>query len=113
VSPDVQVALIGLIGTLGVAFLGLMAEAMRRQHKALGEVREHTAVAREQVQNSHPTNLRDDLDLLHADVRSVLEIIRSHGYELGHLRRDLQAERTDRTALGERVDHLLLITREH
>jgi hypothetical protein len=109
-DPDVQVALVGLVGTLGVALLGLIAEGVRRQHKALGEVREHAAASREQVQNSHKTNLRDDMDRMHADVRQVLEVTRSHGYELGHLRRDLQHERTERAALSERLDgHLTTV----
>lgn len=98
-DPTVQVALVGLIGT----FLTLLCEGLRRQHKALGEVKEHAQAARHQVQNSHATNLRDDLDRMHEDVRQVLEVVRSHGYELGHLRSDLQQERTERQQLADRL----------
>jgi putative NADH-flavin reductase len=101
-DPIVQVALIGLVGTI----LTLLMEGMRRQHKALGVVRDHAEAARFQVQNSHETNLRDDLDQMHDDVRQILEVSRSHGYELGHLRRDLQQERAERSALSDRVTDL-------
>ena len=106
-SPDVQVAIIttlgavivGLLGYLGVAHAGL-----RRDAKA----------TREQVQNSHSTNLRDDLDDVRRNLALVLDsqqsntaLLRSHGYELGHLRRDIQQERSERERLDSRFDDVL------
>jgi hypothetical protein len=101
VDPSVQTAIVtGVFGLLAL----VVGELLRRNHKALGEVREHAMAARDQVQNTHKTNLRDDMDRMHEDVRQVLEVVRSHGYELGHLRRDLQQERVERSALSERLD---------
>lgn len=104
IDPSVQVALVTGAFGLMIALISICGELIRRQNKALGEVRQDSAAAREQVQNSHTTNLRDDLDLLHDDVKSVLEMVRAHGYELGHLRRDVQQEQRERLAVAERLD---------
>lgn len=99
-DPAAQAALI--TGAFGV-ILALL-EMMRRSHKTLGDVRE-------QVQNNHTTNLRDDIDRMVAGQERVMEaleehgrMLRGHGYELGHLRRDLQQERTERLMAVERLD---------
>lgn len=58
-------------------------------------INKHDAVAKdikitkEQVQNSHSTNLRDDIDGLHADVRLVLRSVET-------LREELYQERKER-----------------
>lgn len=95
--------IISLITTGGAVLIALL-EFMRRQHKAIGEVRETASITREQVQNSHTTNLRDDIDRVLTGIDMLHENSRQHGYELGHLRRDLQQERIERQALSERVD---------
>lgn len=102
-TADVQVALIGLVGTLSVALLGVLVESMRRHQKAISEVREHTVASLEQVQNSHTTNLRDDLDGMHQDVREVLSVLQRHGSEISGLRADLRQERFERMAVAERL----------
>lgn len=106
-NPLVTEALVALL----VVVFGLVAEVGRRHLKTLTEVREHAEAARDQVQNNHATNLRHDVDQVIAGIEQLLEgqqaqaeTLRSHGYELGHLRRDLQQERVERHALSERVD---------
>jgi hypothetical protein len=96
-AVEVQVAIVGLVGTVLTILLG-------RQHKALGEVRKHSREANEQVSNSHTTNLRDDIDRLHDDVRAVLDISRQHAKEIGGLREDLRVEREERLAGDARCD---------
>lgn len=103
-SEAVQVAIITTGGTVLVALVGVLVELVRRQHKVIGEVREATHHTREQVLNSHTTNLRDDIDRVLGGIEQLHENQRQHGYELGHLRRDLQQERRERMALSERVD---------
>lgn len=67
-DPQVQVALI----SAGVAvFLALFGEGWRRQHKAITETRDNSREAKEQVKNSHTTNLRDDIDDVRESVREV------------------------------------------
>ncbi|WJN63041.1 tail needle protein [Streptomyces phage phiScoe3] len=106
-EPTVQVALVSTGGTIGVAMLGVFVELLRRNHKALSEVKENAQEARDQVANTHSTNLRDDLDRVHDDVREVLDVLRQHGSEIAGLRTDLRQERVERHALSERVDHHL------
>ncbi len=67
-DPEVQVAMI----SAGVAvFLALFGEGWRRQHKAITETRDNSRVVKEQTQNSHDTNLRDDIDDVRDSVREV------------------------------------------
>ncbi|WJN63122.1 tail needle protein [Streptomyces phage phiScoe44] len=106
-EPTVQVALVTTGGTILVTLIGVVVEFLRRNHKALAEVKENAQVARDQVANSHTTNLRDDMDRLHDDVREVLDVLRTHGAEIGGLRADLRQERIERLAVSERLDHHL------
>lgn len=104
-NSGVGVALVtGLLSIIGIA----VAEILRRQHKAIGAVKANSDIVLEQTQNSHRTNLRDDLDAVHRDVRQVLDVLRQHGVEIGGLRRDLSHERDERLDVSRRVDHLLL-----
>ena len=108
-EPTVQVALVtgvsGLIAAVG--------ETLRRQNKALGEVREHAETTRTHIENSHPTNLRDDVDQVLTRLDQVLdgqtrhdEALRQHGQDINGLRQDLSHERAERLAVAERLDHL-------
>jgi L-asparaginase/Glu-tRNA(Gln) amidotransferase subunit D len=109
-EPTVQVALVSTGGTILVTLIGVVVEMLRRNRKALTEVQENVQVARDQVANSHSTNLRDDMDSLHDDVREVLDVLRQHGKEIGGLREDLRQERVERLAVADRLDHHLSIT---
>ncbi|WP_394615873.1 hypothetical protein JNUCC0626_40085 [Lentzea sp. JNUCC 0626] len=106
-SDPVMIALI----SSGFGFLGIVAGLLKRQDKKLNEVKEHTAEARKQVQNTHTTNLRDDVDRVIERLDAVLagqtrhdEAFREHGQEITALRRDLSHERAERLAVAERLD---------
>jgi hypothetical protein len=110
IDPSVQSALVTGIFGLMVACVGILAEAMRRHHRTLGEVRENTAAARHQVQNSHETNLRDDVDRVLSGLERVLEgqgrhdlMLMSHGEQIGQLASDLAMERRERMAVSDRL----------
>lgn len=75
------------------ALAGILIELIRR-HKMVAE---DIAATREQVQNSHSTNLRDDIDQLHDTVRLVLSSTES-------LRAELAQERRERMAVSNRLD---------
>lgn len=86
---------------------------LRRQHKAISEVRinseqarEHSAVARQQVQNSHTTNLRDDIDDLKAGIQSVLDMQLIHTDAIVTLRQDLTWERRERIDVAARLSRI-------
>lgn len=96
-TPDLGVAVVSTLGTVVVAVLGLLAEALRRHYRVISELRENTREAREQVKNSHGTNLRDDIDDLHVDVRQILT-------EMGRFRDDLALEREERLEVSRRLD---------
>lgn len=89
-DSDIIIALV----TAGFALVGAIGvELIRRHSQTAADI----AITREQVQNSHTTNLREDIDELHADVRRVLT-------ELTEVRKDLQVERQERLALSDRLD---------
>ncbi|MFD6636776.1 hypothetical protein ACFWDN_13275 [Micromonospora chalcea] len=107
-EPTVQVALV-------TGAFGLLLEVLRRQNNKLNEVKADTQAARSQVQNSHATNLRDDLDKVINGLDRVIdgqerhdEALRQQGQEIGGLRRDLAHERVERLSVAERVDKIML-----
>ncbi|ATI18965.1 hypothetical protein KGG85_gp25 [Streptomyces phage Tefunt] len=103
-EPSVQVALVTAGGTVCVALVGVMVELLRRQAGALNEVREHAQEARDQVANTHTTNLRDDIDSLMHRLDRVIDAQEVHGRELSALREDIAHERRERLAVAERLD---------
>lgn len=82
-EPTITGALVSAFGGIIVALLGLLAEGMRRNHNALRAVKKDTRASREQIQNSHSTNLRDDIDGLIEKVESVADaasqLVEGHG----------------------------------
>lgn len=106
-NSEVAVAFItGLLGVIGIG----VGEVLRRQCKAIKGVREDSAVAREQVQNKHGTNLRDDLDLMAHDIKTLVrgqeqhqQMLEAHQTALSSLRVDMSWERRERMALASRI----------
>ncbi len=97
VPEAVAVEAVAVVGSILVAIVGLIGVVIARRHKNLEQA---TAVIRENVQNSHETNLRDDIDKIadrsertetrlaqvERDVRSNHEMILA---ELRGMRRDI------------------------
>lgn len=95
------VASIAALGTLGAAWLS------HRQNRTTARV---VADVKAQVQNSHETNLRDDIDRVIDMLASVVdgqkrleEGQKRHDSEIGGLRQDIRLERKERISLAERV----------
>ncbi|MFD7976710.1 DUF2746 domain-containing protein [Streptomyces sp. NPDC059071] len=103
-EPTVQVSLVTACGTVLVALIGIAAEFMRRQAKAINEVAGHAQEARDQVANTHSTNLRDDLDAVAYRIDRVLALQERHSEEISALRQDIAHERRERLAVSERLD---------
>lgn len=102
-DPDVMKGLL----TAVAAGLMLLGEALRRHVKRM---RESTEAVRYQVQNSHETNLREDLDLVIGGLDEIRELARAHGADLRQLRDDLNQERKERYAIELRVDDLTAVS---
>jgi hypothetical protein len=76
--------------------------------------RRELVAVRDQVQNAHPTNLREDIDAIRTDLGGLREEIgdlRRHDLrgireDINNLHSDVSAERAARADLEERVDTL-------
>ncbi|MEU4155688.1 DUF2746 domain-containing protein [Actinoplanes sp. NPDC026670] len=73
-EAPVQAAIVTTFGTIAVALIGIILELLRRNHKKLGAVKD-------QVQNSHSTNLRDDIDVVIAELRGLRTEVRQERSE--------------------------------
>ncbi len=102
-EASVQAATVTAIGAIIVALVGIALELLRRNHKQLGTVRD-------QVQNKHSTNLRDDVDKVLSGLDDVKTILRQHGSEIGGIREELRHERAERLDVERRLNDL---TRDH
>lgn len=100
-EPAVQSAAVTALGTVLVALVGVAIELLRRSHKRLGTVTD-------QVQNTHQTNLRDDVDSVLAALERIEATQRQHGHDIGGLRHEIRQERTERADLERRVDRLAI-----
>jgi hypothetical protein len=97
VTSSTAAALISAASAVTVALIGALVELLRRQHRAIGEVRD-------QVSNTHETNLRDDLDRVITSLDRVLDGQAQHSRDIAALRDDLAHERAERLAVAERLD---------
>jgi len=98
-EPAVQSAAVTTLGTVLVALVGVAIELLRRSHKRLGAVTD-------QVQNTHETNLRDDVDSVLAALERIEATQGQHGHDIGGLRQEIRQERAERADLERRVDRL-------
>ena len=103
-DPVVQVSLVSAGGAVVVAAIGVFAEILRRQTATLSEVRD-------QVSNTHDTNLRDDLDAVMFRIDRVIdnqdrhgEALERHSRDLTSLREEIAHERRERLSVEERLD---------
>lgn len=103
VTPEVIAALVAL----GVAICGVITMQLKalsaRLRARIDAVHESAEAAREQVENHHGTNLREDLDQLAMQLREGLTAIQA-----AQNRADSRAEREH----SERVDEVRLIREE-
>lgn len=106
-----QTLAVAIISSLTAIVLAFMNQRTRADLKRHGDKIE---VVRDQVQNSHGTNLREDIDMvlraqLNTDgmIRMVIEGQRSHSTDLSQLRLDMAQERKERLAGDDRLDDLI------
>lgn len=92
-DPTIIVAVIAAAASMATAY---MARAQRRD----------VALVRTQVQNSHTTNLREDIDRVLDGLERVHTGQSRHDAEIAGIRRDIRDERRERMALAERIAHI-------
>lgn len=88
-SPEISVAAI----TASCAFIGAIVVALIQRNATIAD---DIRATKEQVQNSHETNLRDDLDAMHETIRVVLRSVEG-------LHEEIRTERTERIAVSNRL----------
>jgi hypothetical protein len=96
-SDAVQVALITAGFPLIAAMASLLIPILLKQHKALNEVRD-------QVSNSHKSNLRDDLDRALVGINKLLQGQERHTEQINTLTVDVAWLRRETYDLDKRMD---------
>ena len=91
--------LLGLIVTAGFGFLSVRATQTRNHVRAAAK---DSFVARDQLQNSHPQNFRDDLDdkfnLLGDKVKLLTDMLGALGLDVGGMKSDIRILHRDNAA---------------
>lgn len=90
----------GVVGPLLVLLVGWFL------NRRIGKVAEHTTQTLDQVKNSHNTNLRNDIDALHQEVRESRDDSRSIHSELREMRTDITGLRRDDAVARTDLDSL-------
>jgi hypothetical protein len=90
-SDAVLAALISAFALIAVALIGVLAQNVKLGRR-IDRVHDKAEVVRDQVQNSHGTNLRDDIDSLRTTV--------AEGFDRVERRQDVAA----RTAVSTRAE---------
>lgn len=101
-DPTVQVAVIA--GSFSLIPLAFNELRQRKQTRHLARQDQHLDQIRHQVQNSHETNMRDDIDRVARGVDTLVEGQRQHSKDIADLHEDMRMERTERIAVANRLD---------
>ena len=110
-SEDNLVALL-LAGIAGaVSIMGIAIPAYLNLMAKLKGVAEDSAISRDQLQNDHSTNMREENDVRHSDITDALTVVldklNEHGDEIKAVRRDVSSLRdTDKTLRRDFAAHV-------
>ena len=74
-SDAVTIALITVVGGGFLTILGTLVAKVNHVGKRVNQVGKDATIAREQTQNSHDINLRDDIDKKHKETHDTLGIV--------------------------------------
>lgn len=105
---EILVALISALGAVAAATVAAVASV--RANRKIDVVKRDAAAVRNQVENSHDTNLRVEADARH---KETLDLFAGVSKDIGGLRsemrnlREVDLRQTDRIDLhGRKIDHL-------
>lgn len=88
-NEAIAVALISMVGLIAVALINYSGN--KTLGKRVDKVHDKAEILREQVQNSHSTNFRDDQDAFYEEVRGWMQ---RHDKRMDHLSGLVQAQTT-------------------
>lgn len=74
-SDQVIITLITVVGGGLLGILGTLVAKVNHVGRKVNQVGRDATIAREQTQNSHEINLRDDIDKKHQETHDVLAIV--------------------------------------
>lgn len=74
-TEAVTISLITVVGGGLLTILGTLVAKINHVGKRVNQVGRDATIAREQTQNSHEINLRDDIDKKHKETHDVLGIV--------------------------------------
>jgi len=74
-SESVIITLITVFGGGLITIMGALVAKINHVGRRVNQVGKDATIAREQTQNSHESNLRDDLDQKHRETHDVLGIV--------------------------------------
>lgn len=94
-SPVLAATITGVLAVIGI-YVGAV---LNRQHKTMAEVKE-------QVANSHSTNLRHDVDRVIHGMDELKQMAHAQATALNNMRLDMGWERRERIDLAGRVSRL-------
>jgi len=95
-SEAVTITLITVVGGGLLGILGTLIAKVNHVGRRVKEVGKDATIAREQTQNSHDTNLRDNIDKNHAETIKMFQLIRE----------DINGLQRSDTSLWDAVDIL-------
>lgn len=97
-TDAIIVALIaGIASVLGISIKAAVDGHVARRDQAAAQTAASAELAaiRHQVQNSHGTNLRNDLDVVIAGIQQIKTMQAEHGSQIADLRRDMGGVRVE------------------
>lgn len=95
-TEAVTITLITVVGGGLLGILGTLVAKVNHVGRRVKEVGKDATIAREQTQNSHDTNLRDNIDKNHAETIKMFQLIRE----------DINGLQRSDTSLWDAVDIL-------
>lgn len=101
-NPSIDAAIIVGFATIIGALLGVIGIMLGLIHKTTKKTNRNSMGVLEQVQNSHETNMRDDLDDKFAGLatltKSVISTQETQGKDLGGIKADIRQIHLDQTS---------------
>ena len=87
-GAQIIIALIGVMGTIAIAGFGFLGVRANQTRKHASEAASDAFRARDQLENNHDTNIRDDLDEKFSKFGAILE---AFGRDMGGVKDDIRA----------------------
>lgn len=108
-SDVIIVNVLALLGTISTAVSALLIAVVSKQRHETKKTNKTIERVRDQVENSHGTNMRDDLDVIRNEIRAMASVQRSTASDVRGIRSDFG--RLDRRSIEGDVERRELESR--